>query len=199
MPCVNHHLIYNCYLHDRITCKAIPLKRRKRWWPVRKKIIVYVSNEDMLGVCFDNFSRGCRLFPFGTFQAGTIYTGNNTLKKLVTPFSFLAFPSHQSHFSWLTLRSRDGVVGSGQYFEHVTIKQVPIECQLDQTVQILQLKKCYLKTFLSKQHFHAGPFLVAKASMMVANSSFQGPLKYVLVFNVPYAIQYLIHTLCSKQ
>lgn len=59
--------------------------------------------------------------------------------------------------------------------------------------------KCYLKTFLPKQHFHAGASLVVKASMMVAYSSFQGPLKYVSSFNELYAIHYLVHVLQSKQ
>ena len=97
------------------------------------------------------------------------------------------------------MRSRDGVVGSGQYFKDVNLKQVAIEYRPDQTVQILPLMEYYLKTFLPKQYFHAGPYFVTKASMMVADSSFPGPLKYVSVFIEPYATQYLIHVLQSKQ
>lgn len=59
--------------------------------------------------------------------------------------------------------------------------------------------KCYLKTFLPKQHLHAGLHFGMKASMMVAHSSFQGPLKYVSTVNEPYAFHYLIHVLESKQ
>lgn len=35
--------------------------------------------------------------------------------------------------------------------------------------------------------------------MMVADSSFQGPSKYVSAFDEPYATHYLVHVLQSKQ
>ena len=78
-----------------------------------------------------------------------------------------------------------------QYFEDVIFKKTSGKSSAN-------LTKHYLKTFLPKQHFHAGPLFVSKTSMMVADSSFQCPPKYVSSFNEPYATQYFIHVLQSE-
>ena len=83
MTSVNQNIPYQCYLQDRITLKLESNNAEKGDnGVVKKKIIVYVSKEDMLEGCFNSFARGWSLdiyffwSGFLNFQAGMIYSDN---------------------------------------------------------------------------------------------------------------------------